>query len=293
MSATGPNWRVAVKKGDILTHQRDLRHDARPRGTRSWGSWSRDHERRRGRGGPVHRPRRPDRLPHPRAPAGEHRPGGARRRNPGYNDRGAPASGPFKAQGHDQNFAYQPGRPDAAGREGPAAVGGPGQAADVRQPGLADDGALPHGHRVQGALRPGGRHRLPAGQRPRGCSTPASSASARRSTPDDSRRQGEPITPSTAVIDMPAPKSRLRQGRPERPDHGDRDRLHRHGRRGRRPRTCDPARTRTSAASTRSCAARSGSCPRRTRRPRTREGPRRRAPGPFGSYLVVSGLRRA
>ena len=37
---TPPDWRVQVHKGDKLRDHRDLRHEARRRGTSRWGSWS-------------------------------------------------------------------------------------------------------------------------------------------------------------------------------------------------------------------------------------------------------------
>ena len=69
-----PTGGSRVKKGDMLSISGHVRHQARPRGTRSMGImvvWMR---RRHGRPRPVHEPRRRHGRAHPRAPARERQP---------------------------------------------------------------------------------------------------------------------------------------------------------------------------------------------------------------------------
>ena len=166
MSATAPNWRVALKKGDVLST--NATYDT------SKASWyevmgimvagiTEGHVD----GGVdpfTGTIDQTDYLTHGRLK--ENIDTNAAQAEPGAQqpDR-ARARGRTRTRSSIKNFFYSQGDLSRARQEGPPADGPQGQAADVRQPGRAADRALPHDHRLQGPVQPDGRHRLPAGQR--------------------------------------------------------------------------------------------------------------------------------
>ena len=148
MSATGPNWKVAIKKGDVLSITRDLRHDARLL-VRGDGHHGRRHHERRPTAASTRSPTdvdQTDYLTHGRLP--ENVDIGVRRPNPGLSNPLRLRRGPLRDRIVIKNFAFQQGDLTLARQARAAADRAAGQAAHVRQPGRPADDPLPHDHRL-------------------------------------------------------------------------------------------------------------------------------------------------
>ncbi len=164
MSATSKNWRVALKKGDVVTTT--ATYDT------TKASWYEvmgimvvgitD-----GPDGGVDpftgTVDQTDYLTHGRLK--ENIDIGIRKPNPGLSDPRKLRDGPLVDKVVIKNFTYQQGDLSLTRQEGPAGDDQAGPAADVRQRGLAAHGALPHDHRMQDPLQPDRRDRLPAARR--------------------------------------------------------------------------------------------------------------------------------
>ena len=188
MTATPANWRVAVKKGDVLSVSGT--YDSRA--TSWYESMAIMPVAMTRRAGRRRRPVRhatspcPGVLTHGHLPENDHH-GGAPGALP--DARRAPRR-PAHADGRHRGLRLRAGRPVVHRRPAAARpVVSARPAADLRQRRRRAQ-RLPHHHRVPRAVHGDDRDRLPAGQRRRRCSTPASSASG----PPASRR---PPTAST------------------------------------------------------------------------------------------------
>ena len=164
MTVTPPDWRVQLRKGDVLrvsgTYDTTAGVVVRVDG---------DHADDVGPGrdgrGPVHDERRRQGRGHARPPAGERQP----RRRPAVGPR-EPARAALAARARQREADRDPGLRLRAGRPQhdrparPPRAGAQGPRAEVRQPRRrAHD--LPHGHRVQGAVQSHDRDRLSARRR--------------------------------------------------------------------------------------------------------------------------------
>ena len=178
MTATPPNWRVAVKKGDVLSVSGT--YDSR---TTSWYESMAIM--------PVAMTVAPAGgadpfttntavkgvLTHGHLPENDHH-GGA----PGtLPDATKLPDGPRTPTVDIAGFAYEQGDLSSHRRAGPPARGQPRPAADLRQRRRRAE-RLPHDHRVPRAVHGDDRDRLPAGRRLRRGSTRASSASGPRAS---------------------------------------------------------------------------------------------------------------
>ena len=203
MTATPPNWRVALKRGDVAQRLRrpttsearvlvrvDGDHAGRVRATAAGGGVDpfADKLDRHGR---AH-PRPPAREPQPRRRARAACPTRASCPTARASDQRRRSSGFLYGQGDLP--APAPQRPAAGRRAGPAA--------DVRQP--TTPSARRSSTRSPRCRLPCNRttgHRLPAGRTARSTSTPASSASARPASPPRPTatrgRRRRPSTPGT------------------------------------------------------------------------------------------------
>ena len=180
MTATPPNWRVAIKKGDVLSVSGT--YDSR---TTSWyesmaimplamtvapaGGADPFTTNTAVKGV----------LTHGHLPENDHHGG-----SPGtLPDATKLPDGPRSPTVDIAGFAYGQGDLSSTGALGRPPVVSRRPAADLRQRRRRAE-RLPHDHGVPRAVHGDDRHRLPAGQRHRRCSTPASSASG----PPASRR---------------------------------------------------------------------------------------------------------
>ena len=177
MTATPPDWRVGLRKGDVISVSGT--YDTK---RASWyesmaimpamfdpgGTGPDPFVDRRRRAGPGHA----------RAPGGERR---ARRRGLGRapgSAADARAHRRRRREGRDPGLPVRAGRPEQQRPPRPPGPGGPGPQAHVREPRrVAHD--LPHGHRLPRAVQPVDGDRVPARERRRSTSTRASWASAR------------------------------------------------------------------------------------------------------------------
>ena len=180
MTATRADWRVAVKRGDVLSVS--ATYDSKR------ASWYESMGIIRSRSRPA-RPGGVDPFAgkldrhgqaHARAPARERQP---RRPSPAAcpTRASSPPSGRWRRPARDRRLRLRPGRPAARRRRLAPAVVAPGQTLTFDNLDAARHD-LAHDHRLQGALQPHDRHRLPARRRRRSTSTPASSATGPRAS---------------------------------------------------------------------------------------------------------------
>ena len=179
MSATAPNWRVAIKKGDVLST--NATYDT---SKASWYEVMGIMVVRITDGPSAGSTRSPgtidqtDYLTHGRLKENIDR--NRAQEEPGAQqpDPRAPAAR-TRTRSSSSNFVYSQGDLSCPGKAA-CRRGAPGPVAEVRQRGRAADRALPHDHRVQGAVQPDGGIGYPLANGPT-ASTRASSATARRS----------------------------------------------------------------------------------------------------------------
>ena len=167
MTATPPDWRVGVQEGRRAQRLGDLRHAqgvvVRVDGDHAVAVARRRPPARR----PVHDQRRRRGRAHPRPPARERQP--RRRPLPACPTRATLLDGPVRGSGPStiKDFVYGQGDLSAGQAPAPARRHAPGSALTFVNRDARPRRDLPHDHRVQGALQPHDRHRLPAGRRAR------------------------------------------------------------------------------------------------------------------------------
>lgn len=213
MSATDPNWRVAIKKGDVLST--NATYDT------SKASWYEvmgimpvgiTNGPEGGVDPFVTTPNQTDFLTHGRL-AENKDPAGVRKRNPAYNDARTMRAGPFKTKVVIKNFTYQPGDLTYPGKKGapPQVIQGQ-QLTFVNE----DKPTTVRFHTITACKAPcdkgsgigfplaDGRGLFDSGELGFGPTINTQSLSG----------GGDLSTPSTAAVDLPADKSKCADGGP-------------------------------------------------------------------------------
>jgi hypothetical protein len=207
MSATSPDWRVRIRKGDKLsvsaTYDTTRASWYEVMGIMVLGITKEDDGGVDPFTGKVDQT---DFLTHGRLPENRD-PRGDAAGEPGLLERHPPAAGAVHVTGDDPQLRLLARRPRVARQARPPAVGPAGLEPDVRQPGPAAHDPLPHRDRVRGALQPRQRDQLPAGQRDR-----AVRLRRARLRPavnlGGTLPGGDNNIPMTAAIDTPAPDAK-------------------------------------------------------------------------------------